>query len=46
MSSNDGSIVLSPGEGKPIPVPGHKITNKVVGADTGGGYSLLEEAPE
>ena len=42
MSINDGSLVLSPGEGKFIPVPGHKITLKVVGADTDGAYSLLE----
>ena len=42
MSINDGNIVLGPGEGKIIPVPGHKVTLKVVGADTNGAYSLLE----
>jgi len=42
MSINDGNIVLSPGEGKIVPVPGHKVTHKVVGADTDGAYSLLE----
>jgi len=42
MSINDGNIVLGPGEGKIIPVPGHKVTLKVVGADTDGAYSLLE----
>ncbi len=36
------SIVLGPGEGKTVPVPGHKITHKVVGVDTDGAYSLLE----
>ncbi len=42
MSINDGNFVLGPGEGKIIPVPGHKVTLKVVGADTDGAYSLLE----
>ncbi len=42
MSIDDGNIVLGPGEGKIIPVPGHKVTLKVVGADTDGAYSLLE----
>ena len=42
MSPDDGSIVLKPGEGKSVPVPGHKVTHKAVGADTGGAYSLLE----
>ena len=42
MSINDGNIVLRPGEGKIVPVPGHKVTHKVVGADTDGAYSLLE----
>ncbi|MCH7645569.1 MAG: cupin domain-containing protein [Nitrospinae bacterium] len=42
MSINDGNIVLGPGEGKIVPVPGHKVTHKVVGADTDGAYSLLE----
>ena len=42
MFINDGNIVLIPGEGKIVPVPGHKVTHKVVGADTDGAYSLLE----
>ncbi|MCH7767710.1 MAG: cupin domain-containing protein [Nitrospinae bacterium] len=42
MFTSDKNIVLSPGEGQTIPVPGHKITHKVVGADTDGAYSLLE----
>ncbi len=42
MSTHDGNIVLGPGEGQIIPVPGHKVTHKVVGADTDGAYSLLE----
>ena len=42
MSIDDGNVVLGPGEGKTVPVPGHKITHKVDGADTGGAYSLLE----
>ncbi len=42
MSIDGGNIVLGPGEGKIIPVPGHKVTLKVVGADTDGAYSLAE----
>ncbi len=42
MSVNEGNLVLGPGEGKKVPVPGHKITHKVTGADTDGRYSLLE----
>ncbi len=42
MASNDSGVVLGPGEGKTVPVPGHKITHKVVGVDTDGAYSLLE----
>ncbi len=42
MSINDGNIVLGPGEGKVVPVPGHKITHKISGEDTDGAYSLLE----
>jgi len=34
MSSNDGNIVLGPGEGETIPVPGHTITHKLRGEDT------------
>ena len=42
MSAKDGNMVLGPGEGKMVPVPGHRITHKVSGADTDGAYSLLE----
>jgi len=42
LSFNDRKIVLGPGEGKTVPVPGHSITHKVTGADTDGAYSLLE----
>ena len=42
MSTNDGNIVLGPGEGKIILVPGHKITHKISGEDTDGRYSLME----
>ena len=42
MSIDDGNIVLGPGEGKIIPVPGHKVALKVVSADTDVAYSLLE----
>ncbi len=42
MSNNDRKIVLGPGEGKSVPVPGHQITHKVDGAGTDGAYSLLE----
>jgi len=42
MSIDDGNIVLGPGEGQTIPVPGHKITHKLRGEDTGGVFSLLE----
>ncbi len=42
MSAKDGNMVLGPGEGKMVPVPGHRITHKMSGADTDGAYSLLE----
>jgi len=42
VSINVKSVVLNPGEGKMIPVPGHKITHKVSGEDTNGAYSLME----
>ena len=42
MPANEGNIVLKPGEGKIIPVPGHNITHKLRGEDTGGAFSLLE----
>jgi len=35
-------IVIKSGEGKIIPVPGHKITIKLSGEDTDGAFSLLE----
>ena len=35
-------IVLGPGEGKIIPVPGHKMTIKLSGEDIDGAFSLLE----
>ena len=35
-------VVLGPGEGHAVPVPGHTITFKLVGANTGGAYSFLE----
>ena len=42
MSINGGELILGPGEGKMVPVPGHKITHKISGEDTNGAYSLLE----
>jgi quercetin dioxygenase-like cupin family protein len=39
---NDKAIILGSGEGKMIPVPGHKITQKVSGAETNGAFSMLE----
>jgi len=42
MSTNDGNMILGPGEGKIVLVPGHKITHKISGEDTDGRYSLLE----
>ena len=42
MSINDGNLVLNPGEGKMIPVPGHKVWLKLTGEDTEGRFSLLE----
>ncbi len=42
MSINDENIVLNPGEGDTIPVPGHNITHKLRGEDTNGVFSLLE----
>ncbi len=35
-------LVLGPGEGKTIPVPGHNVTHKLRGEDTGGAFSLVE----
>ena len=34
--------MLGPGEGKIIPVPGHKMTIKLSGEDIDGAFSLLE----
>jgi mannose-6-phosphate isomerase-like protein (cupin superfamily) len=42
MSFSDGGIILGPGEGKTIEVPGHPITYKATKEDTGGAYSVLE----
>ena len=42
MSFSDGTIVLEPGEGQTIEVPGHAVTFKAVGDATGGSYALLE----
>ena len=42
MSVNEGNLVLGPGEGKVVLVPGHKVTHKITGEDTDGRYSLLE----
>jgi len=42
MSIADGAIILGPGEGKVIQVPGHPLTCKATKGDTGGAYSLLE----
>ncbi len=42
MSNNDENMILGPGEGKIVLVPGHKITHKISGEDTDGRYSLLE----
>ncbi len=42
MSSNDSNLILESGEGRMVPVPGHKITHKISGEDTDGSYSLME----
>ena len=42
MSTNEGNLILGPGEGRSIPVPGHKIWIKLSGEDTDGAFSLLE----
>ncbi len=36
MSNNDKNMILGPGEGKMVLVPGHKITHKISGEDTVG----------
>jgi mannose-6-phosphate isomerase-like protein (cupin superfamily) len=43
MSFSGGGIILGPGEGKTINVPGIPITLKATKADTGGAYTLTEE---
>ena len=42
MATNNRGIVLGPGEGQTVLVPGHKVTHKLSGADTDGAFSLLE----
>ena len=42
MPTNEGNLILNPGEGKTVLVPGHKITHKISGEDTDGRFSLLE----
>ena len=42
MPNNDNNRVLGPGEGKMVLVPGHKVTHKLLSADTEGRYSMLE----
>ena len=42
MSFTDRTIVLEPGEGTAIPIPGTPMTHRIAGADTGGAYSLIE----
>jgi len=31
MSTKEGNLILNPGEGKTVLVPGHKITHKISG---------------
>ena len=42
MSVRKDPLVLGPGEGKTVPVPGHQITYKLVATDTDGAFSMLE----
>ncbi len=42
MPTNDGGLVLGPGEGHIISVPGHKVAIKISGEDTDGAYTLME----
>jgi hypothetical protein len=42
VSFVDAGIVVRPGEGKMIKMPGHSFTYKAVKKDTGGAYWLLE----
>ena len=51
MANRDKWIVLEPGEGKSLAVLGDTYTEKVVGRDTNGAYTLMEltllgEAPQ
>ena len=41
MAANNRGVVLGPGEGQTVLVPGHKVTHKLSGADTDGAFSLL-----
>ena len=42
MSSEGRAIKRGPGEGRAVWVPGHQVTFKAQGEDTGGAYALLE----
>ena len=42
MSFIGKAITRGPGEGRAVWVPGHKITYKAEGEETGGAYALLE----
>ncbi len=42
MSFSTQAITLGPGEGRARWVPGHQVTCKANGEETGGAYSLLE----
>jgi quercetin dioxygenase-like cupin family protein len=40
--NDDKSIILGSGEGRMIPVPGHRIIRKVSGVETNGAFAMLE----
>ena len=42
MSFSDRTIILEPGEGDEVRIPGTPMTHKLAGADTGGSYSVVE----
>ncbi len=42
MSFSGEAITRGPGEGRALWVPGHQVTCKAAGEETGGAYSLLE----
>jgi len=42
MSFSSRSVVLAPGQGRVVQVPGHPYTHKATGEKTGGAYSLVE----